>query len=477
MSKTTKQLRELWREFECSETAMVLVPFGPDKIRIAPPTAEAWGALAAVMLHHGYQIRTDDTDSYNCREITNGSGRSLHSYGIALDVNWKTNPFLDHGGSRKVRFSDKPTQDERAKDVRMGLADTDMTPEMIADVGAIKTKDAVPVFEWGGSWTSRKDCMHFELDLSPAELAKGIDRATVVGLGESGLAPGGNAAPGGQLEAASPPTQIGTAPHVVIARDGLRLRSGPSETSATLRSVPEGTRVNVLQRHGDWALIDLEGDGRADGFMFFAFLRPAGDSTIQPGAPTGMVVVDMLDRCTAEVVAKMFPATPRANVAANLPFVITGLRARSLVDRPMALMALSTIRAETEGFVPISEGRSQFNTQNTPFDLYEGRLGNNQPGDGPRFKGRGYVQLTGRENYTRIGEQIGSNLVADPELANNPGVAGLILAQFLKNKESGIREALDNQNLKLARKLVNGGSHGLDRFVDAFERGEHVISA
>lgn len=149
MPKTTAQLRQLWRNFECKEQDMVLVPFGPDKIRVAPPTSEAWDALAAVMLHHGYVIRTLDTDSYNCRRITGGSGRSLHSYGIALDVNWTTNPFLDHPGNRKVRFSNKATQDERAQDVRHGLADADMTQAMIRDVEAIKTKGGVKVFEWG----------------------------------------------------------------------------------------------------------------------------------------------------------------------------------------------------------------------------------------------------------------------------------------------------------------------------------------
>ena len=74
MSKTTAELRELWKEFECNESAMVLIPFGPDKIRVAPPTAQAWDALAAVIQHHGYNIRTPDTDSYNCRAITGGTG-------------------------------------------------------------------------------------------------------------------------------------------------------------------------------------------------------------------------------------------------------------------------------------------------------------------------------------------------------------------------------------------------------------------
>jgi hypothetical protein len=156
--------------------------------------------------------------------------------------------------------------------------------------------------------------------------------------------------------------------------------------------------------------------------------------------------------------------------------VLAGLRARQLGDRAMVIMALGTIRAETEGFVPIDEGRSPYNTRSRPFDLYDpdtrvgAALGNTEPGDGARFKGRGYIQLTGRDNYGRIGRQIGVDLVARPQMANDPGIAGLILAQFLKNKEAAIRTALAGMQLAKARRLVNGGSHGLDRFTDTFEK-------
>ena len=98
MPKNTTQLRRLWKDFECEEGAMVLIPFGPDRIRVAPPTTQAFEALAAVLHHHGYKVRTQDTDSYNCRTITGGTGKSLHSYGIALDVNWETNPYRNHAG-------------------------------------------------------------------------------------------------------------------------------------------------------------------------------------------------------------------------------------------------------------------------------------------------------------------------------------------------------------------------------------------
>lgn len=268
----------------------------------------------------------------------------------------------------------------------------------------------------------------------------------------------------------------------VIARGGLKLRSGPSLDFPALRTVPEGTVVNLLSREGIWGLVDLEGDGKADGFMNLPFLRPLDAGPALPSAAAGPG--DITGLVTPDMVKQMFPAaTKLANIAANLPFVLAGLRARQLGDRPMVLMAVSTIRAETEGFVPIDEGKSKFNTSpgGSPFNLYDAgtsigaRLGNTVPGDGALFKGRGYIQLTGRDNYQRIGGQIGVDLVASPPSANSPPTAGLILAQFLKNAESKIRNALATDDLPHARKLVNGGSHGFPQFKDTFDRGMTIL--
>ncbi|TBA72903.1 M15 family metallopeptidase [Rhizobium ruizarguesonis] len=480
MGKTTAQLRELWSQFQCDEHKMVVIPFGPDRIRVAPPTTAAWDALSAVLEAHQYRIRTDDTDSYNCREITGGTGPSLHSFGIALDVNWKTNPYMKTPDKRQVRFSDKPTQELRALDVKAHIADTDMTVEMIDDVLAIKTKNGVQVFNWGGHYNTAKDCMHFELDLSPEELAAGIDHDTVRGWPTPGLfsaaADGADPAlpllPTAGVGAIVMPPQSAISSSddsfVVIARGGLRLRSTPSESGDVARTLPTGTSLKVLRRDGDWALVDLQGDGQADGYVFYSYLKRANASA-EPAVAVN--AIDQSRDFSTDLVSKMFPQTPKANIAANLPFVLMGLRSRQIADTTMVLMALATIRAETEGFLPISEGISKYNTLHTPFDLYEGRLGNNVAGDGPRFKGRGYVQLTGRANYRRIGDQIGVDLIADPGQANDPATAGLILAQFLSNAENRVRSTLASNDLYTARRVVNGGTHGFDRFKDAYERG------
>jgi len=190
----------------------------------------------------------------------------------------------------------------------------------------------------------------------------------------------------------------------------------------------------------------------------------------------------VIPQITPSVVSKMFPSTQVDNIKAHLPAILNALKDLDLVSKGMVLMALSTIRAESEGFVPISEGISKFNTSpgGHPFDLYDNRkdLGNQGPPDGERFKGRGFVQLTGRDNYKRFGKEIGlgNDLVSKPELANDQDIAAKLLTHFIKSKERKIKEALLEDNLRTARRLVNGGSHGIDRFTDAYRIGENLIA-
>lgn len=181
MSSPSEEMRIAWAEYECQPERMVKIDFGPDTIRVAPPTVDAWMALENVLAAHGYDIRIEDTDSYNCRDMKSGKSKSLHAYGIALDINWKTNPYIDHAGQRKPRFSDNDGQSGRAQDVRLGRADTDMTRAMVDAALAIRTVEGKQIFGWGGDWRTIKDAMHFQIEVTPQDLGKGIDWSTAAG--------------------------------------------------------------------------------------------------------------------------------------------------------------------------------------------------------------------------------------------------------------------------------------------------------
>jgi putative chitinase len=61
--------------------------------------------------------------------------------------------------------------------------------------------------------------------------------------------------------------------HQAIARDGLNLRSGPDTKFPAIGNLPLGTAVNIISRDGDWALVDQQGDGAGDGYVFAKFLE------------------------------------------------------------------------------------------------------------------------------------------------------------------------------------------------------------
>lgn len=96
---------------------------------------------------------------------------------------------------------------------------------------------------------------------------------------------------------------------------------------------------------------------------------------------------------------------------------------------------------------------------------YEGRkdLGNTQAGDGKRFKGRGYLQTTGRANYQRYAdsEYCNGDLMSHPEwLAQQPGCQKASMYFWLRNN---LNRYADADDVRAVTKRINGGYNGLSQ--------------
>lgn len=108
-------------------------------------------------------------------------------------------------------------------------------------------------------------------------------------------------------------------------------------------------------------------------------------------------------------------------------------------------------------------------------NAYEGRrdLGNTQPGDGVRFKGRGLPQITGRTNYLECGRALGLDLIAQPELLEQPMHAARAAGWFWKTK--GLSKLADADQFGTLCRVWNGGYNGLDERIVHWIRIRKVL--
>lgn len=144
---STSEMRAAWAP-ACDSGGMQTIDFGNAGARITIDriTVPIWRAVESILAKYRYTIRRADTGAYNCRQITGGSGYSLHAYGIATDINWQSNPY----SSRLI---------------------TDFPPGAIREIEALNVAGQ-PVLRWGGRYSGMRDAMHFEVIVPPSVAAR-----------------------------------------------------------------------------------------------------------------------------------------------------------------------------------------------------------------------------------------------------------------------------------------------------------------
>ena len=161
---------------------------------------------------------------------------------------------------------------------------------------------------------------------------------------------------------------------------------------------------------------------------------------------------DFLSRCTQRV-SGTHGAKQAAIIAAMQPVYQATLLAHSIDSDFRACYFTGQVVHESDQLCTMEEYASGA--------AYEGRhdLGNTEPGDGVRFKGRGPFQLTGRANYAKMGPRLGLDLIAHPEAAADPA-NGLVIACLFWN-DHGLSALADVEDLEGITRRINGGLTGL----------------
>lgn len=222
-----------------------------------------------------------------------------------------------------------------------------------------------------------------------------------------------------------------------LQRLGFTVGAAGAFDNATLTALREWQRLNGLEVSGQFGPDELEAMERAVDASFNLQQFQAN----APGIPE-----DTLREYLPHLNAAMF----RADITTD---------ARKAVF-------IAQLGHESDGFNTLEEYASGAD--------YEGRtdLGNLHPGDGRRFKGRGPIQITGRDNYTSYGRAIGVDLVSNPELAATPEIGFRLAAEYWNR--TGLNQYADRGQFDTVTQRINGGQNGAADRRSRWRRAQRV---
>jgi len=168
-----------------------------------------------------------------------------------------------------------------------------------------------------------------------------------------------------------------------------------------------------------------------------------------------------------EQLHKLFPYS-RHKVEAYFPFLSAAMNQYEINTKPRIAAFLAQIGHESQGF--------RYSKEIASGAAYEGRLdlGNAQPGDGKKYKGRGLIQITGRDNYAKCSKALDVDFIEHPTLLEAPEYAAKSAAWFWYSH--GLNDLADqNKHLKIT-KIINGGKAGLFERMKILKKAQEVLT-
>ena len=264
------------------------------------------------------------------------------------------------------------------------------------------------------------------------------------------------------------------------------LKSGASAVGATVTGGVKNVADTAVAAAKETGAALLKGD-----------VRGAGTALAQGAAATGSTIKEGV-QATGQALGQAGTALAQTKVGSAVRLgagqgqaVLLKAAAEAGITSPTEqAMFLAQLDHESGGFRKLSEsfayrperltavfpkyfrsiGEAQAVAQQGPEAIaervYGGRMGNSQPGDGFKFRGRGFIQLTGRNNYAAASKALGVDLLSNPDLAADPDVAARAAVWFWKSR--GVSGPASRGDVRGATKLINNGTNGLADRQDKF---------
>lgn len=361
-----------------------------------------------------------------------------------------------------------------AVDLNFFKADPSGDPRLTYDVEELRPlgkywESLDPANRWGGNWNTFKDTPHFE---RREGVAGGARPAAQPLQARDAVAPG-VATADVPVRAAGPVLGQG----LLLAQVGFRAPNKRDDVESVQRLLNLSAQAGRVQlAEGKLKPDGAFGNKTLDAIM--AFQR----SVLGESAPTGLVQPG--DAC----VRSLCEPLPSLGLAEWLSLVYLAASEEQVTElaaglqQTMAARQIDTPlrRAHFLAQVGCESGELRFMEEIASGQDYEGRrdLGNTQPGDGQRFKGRGLIQLTGRANYTEYGRALGreAEILAQPELvANDKALCADVAGWYWARRE--LNALADRDDLTAVTRRVNGGLNGLEERRRLLQRAKALLGA
>jgi predicted chitinase/peptidoglycan hydrolase-like protein with peptidoglycan-binding domain len=316
-----------------------------------------------------------------------------------------------------------------------------------------------PANRWGGNWTSFKDAPHFERqDRTSTPTSSPVPSAGV------------------NAQRAAPASTSRGGAGIILAAVGPQCLNQRDDVETVQRL------LNLCAADGRVQIDDdaLKADG-AFGQKTLKAIMAFQRGVLGEQAPNGRVDAG------GPVVTSLCASLP-----SDLDAALLGLIYLRAADRDVADLSkgMASVMANRQIDTPLRQahflaqighesGELRFRAEIASGEAYEGRddLGNTQPGDGRRFKGRGLIQLTGRANYREYGRAIGreAELLADPELLATDSDLCVDVAGWFWVKRN-LNTLADADDLTGITKRINGGLNGLEDRRRLLKRAKALLS-